>query len=562
MAKKILNKLKLFFNKEMLGLLMNKATRKLIKSMMNGNIFLSELKKYPEKEAIIYGDKRFTYADLNKRINRLNNGLISLGLKSGDHIAAFVGNSNALLEIMFGPALAGFFSTPVNWHLKGDEIEYVVNNSDSKVLFVDELFLDKIIPIQSKLKSVKIIILISDTGLKHKGMISYEKFLKDHSDTDLKAVEKGGGFMLYTSGTTGKPKGTHSRALDDPSVLDPNDIVAFIKMLNNMMDGFDFDKTTNRYLAAGPLYHAAPLGFSGITFANGGTVVIMKKFEAEEALKIIEKEAISTTFVAPILLKRLINVKNKEQYDVSSMKSIVCAAAPCPAELKKKIVEFFGPVYYEFYGSTDGGINTILKPKDYINDSGKYASVGRVAPGNKIKIIGENGEVVPVGTAGDLYLSNPMVKYLEYYKDAEKTKNSFHDIDGEKYFIEGEVAYIDKDNFFYVVDRKKDMIISGGVNIYPAEIEETLHMHESVMDVAIIGVPDDEWGESVKAFIVLKDDMAITEEEIISYCDQKLAGYKRPRSVEFVKDIPRRPDGKLIKRVLKENYMNMLNSRV
>ncbi len=554
MAKNILNKIKLFFNKDMLGLLMNKSTRKLMKNMMKGNIFLSDLKKYPNKEAIIYGDKRFTYTDLNKRINRLNNGLISLGLKPGDHIAALVGNSNALLEIMFGPTLAGFFSTPINWHLKGDEIEYVVNNSDSKILFIEEHFLDKIIPIQSKLKSVKAIILVSDTNIKHDGMISYEKFLQDSSDADLKAVEKGGGFMLYTSGTTGKPKGTHSRALDDPSILKSKDIVAFVQMLHNMQDGFDFNKTTNRYLAAGPLYHAAPLAFSGITFANGGTIFIMKKFDAEEALKIIEKEAISTTFVAPILLKRLLNVKNKEQYNISSMKSIVCAAAPCPAELKESVVDFFGHVYYEFYGSTDGGVNTILKPKDYMNDPAKYASVGRVAPGNKIKIIGENGEILPIGTAGDLYLSNPMVKYLEYYKDAEKTKNSFSDINGEKYFIEGEVAYIDEDEFCYVVDRKKDMIISGGVNIYPVEIEEILHMHDSVMDVAIIGIPDEEWGESVKAFIVLKDNMEITEEEIISYCDQKLASYKKPRYVAFVNDIPRHPDGKLIKRILKENY--------
>ncbi|MDY6935222.1 MAG: AMP-binding protein [Spirochaetota bacterium] len=546
------NMLKMLLNRRIIGLLMRSRTRKLMTKMRSGNIFLSALDDNPEKEAIIYGDKKFTYREFRERMNRLNNGLLSLGIKEGDHIAAFLGNSNSFLEVVYGPSLAGIISTPINWHLKGEEIEYIVNNSDAKAFFIEEQFIDKLKPIKSKLKGVKHFIMVGENI--PDDMIDYEKFLSESSSADLESTVTGGGFMLYTSGTTGRPKGTHSRALKDPSILEPDDIASFVVMLDNMLNGFDYHKTTNRHLVVGPLYHAAPLGFAGMTFAHGGTVAIMRKFDAEEALKFIEKEKLSTTFIVPILLKRLLSISNKDKYDVNSMKSIVCAAAPCPAELKKEVVDFFGPVFYEFYGSTDAGINTILKPKHYLKNPEKYASVGIVAGGNKLKIVDENGNVAPTRATGDLYVSNPMVKYLEYYKDPDKTKSSFMEIDGEQYFIEGEVAYLDEENFCYIVDRKKDMIISGGVNIYPAEIEEVIHLHPSVMDVAVIGIPDKEWGEAIKAFIVTRKGMNLTEKEIIDYCSEHLAGYKRPKSIEFVDDLPRNPDGKLVKRLLKEKY--------
>jgi len=544
--------LKLLLNRKILGFMMKSRTRKLMKSMKDGNIFLSELDKKPDKEAIIYGEKRFTYKAFKERINRLNNGLLSLGLKGGDHIAAFLGNSNVFLEVIYGTSLAGIYSTPINWHLKGDEIEYVVNNSDSQALFIDEEFLDRIMPNRSRLKSVKNFIVVGEKV--PEGMIPYERFLSESAGAELKTTTRGGGFMLYTSGTTGRPKGTHSRSLEDPSVLDPSDIAAFVQMIDNIMNGFDYCKTTNIHLAAGPLYHGGPIGFVGSTFANGGTVVIMDKFDSEETLRLIEKEKVSTTFMAPILLRRILECPTKEKYNVSSMKSIVCGAAPCPVELKKRVVDYFGPVLYELYGSTDGAVNSILRPKHYLKDPKKFASVGQIAPGNKILIVDENNNTAPTGTIGDLYVTNAMVKYLEYYKDPDKTENSFVDFDGKRYFIEGEVAYLDDEGFCYIVDRKKDMIISGGVNIYPVEIEEVIFLHESVSDVAVIGVPDEEWGESVKACITLKEDKSATEEEIIEYCNERLAGYKRPKSVDFLGEIPRNPDGKLMKRKLRERY--------
>jgi acyl-CoA synthetase (AMP-forming)/AMP-acid ligase II len=245
----------------------------------------------------------------------------------------------------------------------------------------------------------------------------------------------------------------------------------------------------------------------------------------------------------------------KDQYDVSSMKSLVCAAAPCPTELKKDILQYFGPVFYEFYGSSDGAINTILKPEHYINDPDKLRSVGKITEANKIIIVDEDTVELPPNRPGDLLVSNAMVKYLDYYKEPEKTRDAFLEIGGEKYFKEGEVAYLDEDQFCYIADRKKDMIISGGVNIYPAEIEEVLLLHHSVLDAAVIGIPDEDWGESIKAFVVLREGKEPNEEEIITYCGEKLAGYKKPKSVDFVDELPRHPTGKLLKRILKERYI-------
>jgi long-chain acyl-CoA synthetase len=232
----------------------------------------------------------------------------------------------------------------------------------------------------------------------------------------------------------------------------------------------------------------------------------------------------------------------------------VCAAAPCPAELKKKIVDFFGPCFYEFYGSTDAMMNAILKPEHYLESPDKIRSVGKVLEGNKIKIIDEEGNEAPPNQPGEMVLSSVVVRNLEYHKDPEKTRESFIRIDGELYFKEGEIGYFDDDGFLYIVDRKKDMIISGGVNIYPAEIEEVLLLHPSVLDVAVIGVPDEKWGESIKAVVVLRDGKRATEEEIIEYCNGRLAGYKRPRSVDFTEELPRLPSGKVLKRELKQKY--------
>ncbi len=523
-----------------------------------------------DKLAVISGEKRITYGELKERIFRLANGLQDLGMTSSDNLGTMLYNTNEFIEGMFAPMLMGSTTTPINWHLKGDELAYVISNSDSRTLIFDEGFLDNILQIKSDLGGVKNFVVVGDVD-KSKitdDMILYDDLLEKASKekpTPPESAEMG--ILMYTGGTTGRPKGANwgslfgslsSKSKDKNKGKDKDKSKDTMKytmgMMQNLVSGFGYAKTTNIHLAAGPLYHAAPYAFALITYVFRGTIITMKKFKPEEALKLIETEKASTSFMAPTLVKRVMNVADKDKYDVSSMKSIIIAAAPCPASLKKEAVDYFGPVIYEFYGSSDAAINTILKPGHYKKDPSKFASVGKVAKGNDMKILDENGNECPPGVQGELYVKNALTIGLEYYKDPDKTQKAFRIIDGEAYFDEGEIMVKDEEGFFFVADRKKDMIISGGVNIYPAEIEEVLHTHPKIMDVAVIGVPDDDWGESVKAIVVLKDGQTATEEEIMKFGKENLSGYKKPKSVDFFDELPRHPDGKLMKRDLRKKY--------
>ncbi len=524
-------------------------------------ILLGMLEAFPEKTAVVSGERRFTYQELTERVFRLANGLVKLGLKEGDNLAIMLRNSNEFLEsAVFAPLFTGSKAALINYHFRAGEIDGIVNDAESRVFILDEEFLGEVIPLRSRLRKVKHFIVV---GREAPGdMIRYEDLINNSSshepDCRPASLPPGSaGAMVYTGGTTGRPKGTNTFGVLTGALLPTRegpsfDVAEIMGMFDNFIAGFDYPQTTNIHLVAGPLYHAAPIAFALVTILLGGTLIMMRRFDPVEALKLIGREKVSTTFMAPILLKRILSVPDKAKYDVSSMKVIVCAAAPCPVPLKKEVNQYFGPLFYEFYGSSDVGINTILRPEHYLADPEKYASVGKVAPGNELKILDEDGRECPPGVSGDLYIKNYAKDLLQYYKDPEKTSSSFRLIEGKRYFIEGEVAYLDEDGFCYIVDRKKDMIISGGVNIYPAEIEEVIHSHPEVMDVAVIGVPDPEWGESVKAIVQLKEGSRIAEEEIIQHCRERLAGYKRPRSVEFMSELPRDPDGKIWKRKLRE----------
>ena len=510
-----------------------------------------------ENTAIVSGDKRISYNELKERVYKLANGLTDLRGGKTENTAFMLYNTNEFIESMILSMMSGGKTTPVNWHLKGDDLAYIISNSDSTALIFDEGFLDKVMEIKPKLNNVKHFIIVGKEA--SEGMILYENLLKKSSSDKPEAPASPGGTLMYTSGTTGKPKGA-SWGLSDilgggGKKLSKKERKLVIEGASVLSHGFDYYKTTNIHLAAGPLYHAAPFGFTLATYILGGTVVEMKKFLPDEALKLIEKEKVSTTFMAPTLLQRIMAVEDKDEYDVSSMKSIVCAAAPCPPDLKKEVVDYFGPVYYEFYGSSDAGVNTILRPEHYLENPEKYKSVGKVAPGNVIRLIDDNGNLCPPGVSGDLYVMNGFTIGLDYYKDLEKTKSSLREIDGDRYFDEGEVMKMDAEGFYYVVDRKKDLIISGGVNIYPAEIEQVLFKHPKVFDVAVIGVPDKDWGESVMSIIQLKDGENATEDEIKDFCKDQLSGYKKPKYIKFVDGLPRLPDGKIKKRKLKEQFM-------
>lgn len=573
-------------NAVLINLLAEKRGISLLKRILSGKVgndqlILSMLEGIDDKIAIISDDRKVTYKALKERVVRLANGLLSLGIKPGHNYSVMLRNSQEVLEAgVLAPTIIKSRGVMINYHLKADEIAYIIENSNSHIFFTSPEFLPEVEKADYEKHLLKHIVIVHDPlypksldETKSSRYIDYEKLIAGSSskEPELKKYKiQDPGAMLYTGGVTGRSKGTNTFGALTSSLLPTLEghsahIRDVIRMFDNFSQGLDLHKPKpNVYLAAGPIYHAAPLAFSVVTLLLRGTVVTMRKFDPVQAFSLIEKYRVSTTFMAPILIKRMLNVPNKERYDKSSLKVLICAAAPASPELKKSAVTFFGPIFYEFYGSSDVGINTILKPKHYLKDPAKYASVGKAAPGNKIKIIDNNKKDCPPMVSGDLLVRNFACDTLYYYNDSEKTKKAFIDIDGERYFMEGEIAYYDADGFYYIADRKKDMIISGGVNIYPAEIEAVINTHPDVMDVAVIGIPDDEWGESVHAIVELKPGIQPDNksEELTIYCNEHLAGFKRPKSFEFVDKLPRDTDGKIKKRILKEKYWDGRTIRV
>lgn len=496
----------------------------------------------PQDKLALVSDKRLTYGELRERVHRLSNGLNSLGIGEGKKVAVMLYNTNEFIESVLAAQILGALPVPINWHLKGDEVSYMIENCDAELLICDKDFV-------GRSESIEIEKLVAGE--------KYEELLRKSSSEKPEKIFHPS-LMIYSSGTTGRPKGIDWSILFETllsySKMEKEERKYASGMLTSFTLGFGWHRTSKVHLVAAPLYHAAPLTFALITLMLRGTLVMLKRFDARKALSLIQEEKISTAFMPPILLKRILDVDDKESYDISSMKSLICAGAPCPVKLKKGAIRYFGPVFYEFYGSSETAVNTILSPKDYLSNPEKIKSVGKPAPGNFLKIIDEDGKECPPRVPGELCVMNILTRRLQYYKDPEKTRKSFVEIDGEKYYMEGEVAYRDEDGYLYIVDRKKDIIISGGVNIYPGEIEEVICSYPKVEDAAVIGVPDEEWGESIKALIVPKKGEEIGREEIILYCREKLAGYKKPKYVEFVEELPRSPDGKLLKRELRDRY--------
>jgi fatty-acyl-CoA synthase/long-chain acyl-CoA synthetase len=342
--------------------------------------------------------------------------------------------------------------------------------------------------------------------------------------------------MVYTAGTTGKPKGALRRVIDPASILP-------------RLAELDCLDPAHVHLVAGPLYHSAPGGFALYAQLVGNTVVVMRKFDPEEALALIERHRCSTTFMAPTLLKRIVDLPEpvRARYDVRSMRSLVVAAAPCPMRVKEQALAMFGPVLYEFYGSTELGVNTVLRPADVLRKPG---SCGRAATGVELAILDDEGRAAPAGTPGELHVRRYSGVFDEYYKNPAATAQTSR---GEWMSV-GDVAWMDEEGFVYICDRKRDMIISGGVNIYPAEIEDTLHRHPAVEDAAVFGVPDENWGERVHAAVQLRPGREATARELMDFCRVHLADYKTPREVSFHAEFPRDTAGKLVKRLLREPH--------
>jgi acyl-CoA synthetase (AMP-forming)/AMP-acid ligase II len=497
-------------------------------------------REQPDARAVVIGASRVivTFRELEERSNRLAQLFRSRGLEAGAHLAVLLENSPEYFEVVWAGLRAGLYVTPINWHLGPEEAGYIIEDCGADALVTSSAFAQLVGQLEPYLGKVRISLAIGD-GVA--GCEAYENAVAGQPPEPI-ADESEGAYMFYSSGTTGRPKGIKPPLLGLPfgsgSMLEP--------MLTHLYGVDD----TAVYLCPAPLYHAAPIGWSIAVQRLGGTVVVMERFDAEDALALIERERVTHAQFVPTHFVRMLKLPAdvRAKYDVSSLRTVVHAAAPCPVEVKQQMLDWLGPKIYEYYSGSEGSGFCAIGPDEWMAHPG---SVGRPVLGT-VHIVGEDGIELPAGDIGQIWFESPA--QFEYHNDPAKTAEAF---DEHGWSTLGDVGYVDADGYVYLTDRVSHMIISGGVNIYPQEIENALVLHPAVTDVAVIGVPDAEMGESVKAVVQLADPSAASDElanELIGYCRARLAGFKCPRSVDFVDELPRLPTGKLLKRVLRERY--------
>ena len=503
----------------------------------------------PDKPAIIMAatGETLSYRALDHRSNQGARLFRKLGLKTGDGIAIFMENNIRFLEIAWAAQRSGLYYTCISSRLTAGEVEYILHDCGAKVLIASHGLAKVADEVAPRLAGIALYMV----GGTSPGFASYEEAAASMPATRI-ADESAGMDMLYSSGTTGRPKGVR-HALDGSPIDAPSPLVGLVSML------FGLNQDTI-YLSPAPLYHAAPLRYSMTMHRLGGTVVVMEHFDAETALQYIEKYRVSGSQFVPTMFVRMLKLPDEVRlkYDVSSLKSAIHAAAPCPVEVKRKMIEWWGPVIHEYYAGTEGNGFCYVGSADWLTHPG---TVGRALVG-EIHICGENGEELPVGEEGVVYFGGGA--QFEYHNDPKKTAESRHPKE-PGWSTLGDVGKLDSDGFLYLTDRKAFMIISGGVNIYPQEAENLLINHPKVADVAVIGVPNEDFGEEVKAVVQPADwgdaGPALAD-ELIAYCRAHLSHIKCPRTVDFEEELPRHPTGKLYKRLIRDRYWGKHDSRI
>jgi acyl-CoA synthetase (AMP-forming)/AMP-acid ligase II len=494
-----------------------------------------------DKAAIIYKDRTITYGELNARSNRLANALLGLGFKKGDKVTLMAKNCGEFAEVVWGLAKAGLVLVLLNVRFVKDEITHIVNDSHSKGLIFDGDLEEQVFEVKDSFEHLKKngLIVISE-GTKGNA-ISYEDLLQKASDQepDVPVFGIDPCHIGYTSGTTGKPKGavmTHF-----------SDIFRNLAAYYNYPRGFD---SSSIALAAGPLYHAGPLGYLVSPLIGGGTVVIQKDFDPEVSVKLIDQYKITSTWLVPTMIGWIVSLPADflRKFNLSSLRVLSTAGSHLHRMTLDKIYEAFPEAnHYDFYGSTEAGMVTFIEKKEKLK---RAESVGRPAFMKEMKLCTKEGKEVKQGEIGEIWVRPPYAD--EYYNNPQATRESFTK-DG--WFKTGDMGRFDEDGYAYIVDRKSDMIISGGVNVYPLEIETILKDHPKVEEVAVIGIPDKKWGETVRGVIYLKPDEWATDEEVKSFCEGKMARFKIPKSFDFVDSpLPKSSTGKILKRVIKEEY--------
>jgi long-chain acyl-CoA synthetase len=494
--------------------------------------------RHPERPAITSETGDRTFAELNAGANRMARLLRERGLVEGDAVALVCTNRPEFAETVFACQRAGLRLTPINWHLTGDEASYIVTDCGARAVVADAALPPALLEaIVASPAEVRVVV-----GGPVDGFEAYEEVVAGQDPADL-ADPVLGTQMLYTSGTTGRPKGVHR----SPEVARA---MAAAPRLN--LYGYATDGDGDRHLCTGPLYHAAPLAFSlVIPLAFGVGVVVMRDWDPEATLALVDRYRITHTHMVPTMFHRLLSLPDevRARYDTSSLRNVLHGAAPCPVPVKRRMIEWLGPIVLEYYAATEG-TGTFVDSATWLSRPG---TVGRPIAEGQVIVADDRGDPVAVGDTGLVFLRAPAGARFDYFGDAGKTQAAFR---GE-YFTLGDVGRFDEDGYLYLTDRTANLIISGGVNIYPAEVDAVLLEHPAVADVAVIGVINDEWGEEVKAVVEPKAGVQAgpaLAEELMGFCRSRLAHFKCPRSVDFVDVLPRQDNGKIYKRLLRDRY--------
>ncbi len=508
-----------------------------------GYLLSNSARKHPDRLAVIAEEGRYSFERFDQRTNRLARAMIKTGMKRGDRVAILFFNGAHFVETYFAAIKAGMVATPINFRLAVPEILYLINNSQAKTLFYDAAFEAPLKDVQDRLESVQWYVSPHSGGSRLS--MHYEDFVAGGSDS-LPLLPQVGEEdpcqLMYTSGTTGRPKGailTHGNILWN---------------LFNTICGRD-DQPGEKAVIVGPLFHTAALNnHFTIQVALGGASIVIRKFEPVSLLKTIQEERATIMSGAPALYNMLINHPKAHGFDVRSITKCTAGADKLTMGTKQRIMDFFPNIegVYDVYGCTEASpCITILKARDSLR---KDMSVGKALPFLDARVVDENDNPLRPGEVGEIVCHGANVM-AGYHEDPESTRAAIRD----GWLHTGDLARMDEEGFFTIVDRKKDMIVSGGENIYPREIENVLSQHPAVADVAVIGIPDPDWGESVKAFVVVKEGQPMDAQGVIDYCRQFLAGYKKPKTVAFVDAIPKNPLGKVLKRVLREGDRSLID---
>jgi long-chain acyl-CoA synthetase len=494
----------------------------------------------PEKPALVDGDRMVTFGELDARMNQVARAIQRRGVDPGDRIASALSNRFEWFEVAGGAARAGVTVVPISWRAMPDEMHYLVEDSGAKLLFVES----------GTAESVPRLPVIS-AGPEYEDMVGAEDIGPLSSGAERPVI----GFRYYTSGTTGRPKAIEGELPSGPALaalrtmfsppaqpvrLAPGERRALGRGQTEGLEGPD-----EVHLLVGPTYHTAPGTFANRALHYGQTVVMMRHFDPAECLRLIEHHGVTWSHMVPINFVRILKLPEavRRSFDLSSLRRVLHAAAPCPVDVKRAVMNLFPPgTVYEYYGATEG-LATVCPADEWLSKPG---TVGRAAAGIEVRVYDESGVELAAGAVGTVYFSTVM--RFSYAGAPEKTAQSWR---GE-FFTAGDMGYLDEDGYLFLTDRKIDMIISGGANVYPAEVEGVLIMHPSVADVAVFGVPDAEWGERVHA--VVEARMTAPEGDLLAFCRQRLAHYKCPTSIEIVESLPRDPNGKIRKRLLRDRH--------